>query len=438
MKLIVNPHKIDLIKEEAINEKEINISKCKFEFSDDYNTEDLVKEAYFTLDGNTYKQIIVNNECSYPPEILVKEGTVELGVVAYAIEDEEYIERFNPSPVYFQTQIGSLKDNAENSQEITPSELEQYEQALEEGLAQAQNVDIDASKSGHTATITITNRLGEEKTVNVYDGEQGPQGQDGADGRDGITPNIQVGNTTTLPAGSNATVTQRGTQTNPIFDFGIPKGADGSGGGTSDYASLTNKPSINNVTLIGNKTSSDLSLQDALVSGTNIKTINNTSILGSGDLKIAEGVPVLDIYNSEEARGKISDFINKNKDTYVSVIAKYSNDTSKAHPILTTYIESYENNNNVSYAFNNKGCSSIYQMGYTYYFSIAGDWVNGVYTCTNISTSSTEDYLVLTTNNTKSYTPSHNYNPATKKYVDDAVGDIETILTALTTGNGVQ
>ena len=47
---------------------------------------------------------------------------------------------------------------------------------------------------------------------------------------DGVTPDISIGNVTTLSAGSNATVTKRGTTTNPIFDFGIPKGATGGTG----------------------------------------------------------------------------------------------------------------------------------------------------------------------------------------------------------------
>ena len=64
-------------------------------------------------------------------------------------------------------------------------------------------------------------------------GPQGIQGIQGEPGNDGITPKIQVGTTTTLEAGSDATVTQRGTTENPIFDFGIPKGADGTGGGGS-------------------------------------------------------------------------------------------------------------------------------------------------------------------------------------------------------------
>ncbi len=36
-----------------------------------------------------------------------------------------------------------------------------------------------------------------------------------------------------------------------------------SGGGTTDYTDLTNKPSINSVTLSGNKTAADLSLASA-------------------------------------------------------------------------------------------------------------------------------------------------------------------------------
>ena len=37
----------------------------------------------------------------------------------------------------------------------------------------------------------------------------------------------------------------------------------------------------------------------------------------------------------------------------------------------------------------------------------------------------------LAKDNTTAYTPSWNYNPATKKYVDDLVGDVETLLAAI-------
>jgi hypothetical protein len=90
--------------------------------------------------------------------------------------------------------------------------------------------------------------------------------------------------------------------------------------GTMDYADLDNKPQINSVTLSGNKTLSQLGIQgeltfdntptansnnpvksggvktaldakqDTLVSGTSIKTVNNTSLLGSGNIQIDDGV----------------------------------------------------------------------------------------------------------------------------------------------------
>lgn len=55
-----------------------------------------------------------------------------------------------------------------------------------------------------------------------------PRGNDGASG---VTPNVKAGTTTTLSAGSSATVTRRvgSPDSAPIFDFGIPKGDKGDG-----------------------------------------------------------------------------------------------------------------------------------------------------------------------------------------------------------------
>lgn len=61
-------------------------------------------------------------------------------------------------------------------------------------------------------------------------GEQGQPGTPGKDGTDGKTPNIQIGTVETLPAGSQASVTNTGTPENPIFNFAIPRGVDGAGG----------------------------------------------------------------------------------------------------------------------------------------------------------------------------------------------------------------
>lgn len=52
-----------------------------------------------------------------------------------------------------------------------------------------------------------------------------------------VTPqavNLTIGTVTTLPAGSAATVTIRGTVDNPILDFGIPEGEKGEPGSADD------------------------------------------------------------------------------------------------------------------------------------------------------------------------------------------------------------
>jgi hypothetical protein len=53
----------------------------------------------------------------------------------------------------------------------------------------------------------------------------------GSKGDPGQAATITIGTTTTLPAGSSATVTNSGTASAAVFNFGIPKGADGTGAG---------------------------------------------------------------------------------------------------------------------------------------------------------------------------------------------------------------
>ena len=161
MKLIVNPHKIEILKE-PVNEKEIDITKCEFEFSDEI-TNNFVKDAYFTFKGETYKQIIQDNQCSIPYEVLGEAGQIEIGVVAYLVENEEEIKRYNPTPAYFNTWIGSLKEEYENTEPVTPTDKEQIEQMLS-------NIKLYVNKEGKITTISFTNTDGTTQTETLEDG----------------------------------------------------------------------------------------------------------------------------------------------------------------------------------------------------------------------------------------------------------------------------
>ena len=63
-------------------------------------------------------------------------------------------------------------------------------------------------------------------------GEPGPAGQTGPAGPTGATPNIQIGQVTTLEPGQDATASMTGPAENPLLNLGIPKGEQGPTGST--------------------------------------------------------------------------------------------------------------------------------------------------------------------------------------------------------------
>lgn len=190
MQISVNTNNVILKKVNTIESGEYNVTPCNFTFTEEYDG--LIKTAVFTKNGISYKMNIINNLCQIPYEVLEKTGVVALGVFAYEEQDSNLILRYSPRPTVFNVTQGSYKENAENSTPPTPTQFEQYEEALEAGLTEVQNVDIDANKLGTTATVTVTNRNGETKTVEIHDGangqdgQPGPQGAPGKDGKDGI------------------------------------------------------------------------------------------------------------------------------------------------------------------------------------------------------------------------------------------------------------
>lgn len=76
------------------------------------------------------------------------------------------------------------------------------------------------------------------------DGAAGAAGTNGTNGTNGTTPTIAIGTVTTLAAGSAATVTAGGTATARTFSFGIPRGADGAAGSGGTTVNSKNAPFI--------------------------------------------------------------------------------------------------------------------------------------------------------------------------------------------------
>lgn len=284
MKITVNKDNVKIEEFDIVHEGEHRVNKCSFSFSEEY-TEELVKKVIFTSQNSSVEVAIINNECNIPTEILKARNIVLLGVYAYKVVDDKLDLRYSPSPDAFKVNSGSYIEGASKSEEITPSQFEQYMQALNDGLNKVEESikKMDEATSSATQLVddinqklengdfigpqgvpgndgvgitTITSGqsiVEEDKTItpvtvqksdgssqsfkveakNGIDGQNGQNGKDGVNGQngqDGTTPNIQIGTVETLEPNEHATVTRTGTDEEPLFNFGIPKGQQGEQG----------------------------------------------------------------------------------------------------------------------------------------------------------------------------------------------------------------
>ena len=160
--------------------------------------------------------------------------------------------------------VAAINEALTTGGEIAPAEVQRI---VENYLKANPPGTVSDGKDGITPTIGKNGNwyLGSTDTgkpsrgAGGTPGASGKDGSPGADGKDGITPaigengnwylgssdtgkpsrgadgavpDIQIGTVTTLPAGSDATASMGGTAENPLLNLGIPRGADGQGGGS--------------------------------------------------------------------------------------------------------------------------------------------------------------------------------------------------------------
>lgn len=164
----------------------------------------------------------------------------------------------------------------------------------------------------------------------VWDTDTGAYVDSGVDAS--IT--VSVGTTSTLPAGSSATVTNTGTNTDPILNFGIPAGATGANGqdGADGYSPAVTITSITgghtvNITDKDHPTGQSFNVMDGdvpvtaysqtLAAGSTSVTFTNVTTTANSVVNVGFSVPGLE-YN---------DLTNSGTSYTVTVDAQGSNIT---------------------------------------------------------------------------------------------------------------
>ena len=182
---------------------------------------------------------------------------------------------------------------------VPTTTLSDFENQLQNFITdKLETVRSENCKDGTTPTINVqaTNTLdvgsnatvtnnGTDTDVQLVFGI--PKNQDGANG---ISPTVQVGNVSALASGSQATVTNSGDNTNLILNFGIPQGKQGIQGeqgpkgdtGATGPQGQAGKNGIDGKSAtikIGKVTTVDSSKNVSLTNaGTDLNTILNFSI----------------------------------------------------------------------------------------------------------------------------------------------------------------
>ena len=143
---------------------------------------------------------------------------------------------------------------------------------------ETERISNEAERKAYYQEIQEKVNNGEFKGEKGDKGEPGPKGDGGAPGEPGTTDYNELQNKPTIPSKTSDLVNDsdfvNGSDlsnkqdkliagTNITIENNVISSTGGSGtGGTTDYTELVNKPKINGVTLSGNKTLSELNIQE--------------------------------------------------------------------------------------------------------------------------------------------------------------------------------
>lgn len=464
-KIEKNTRKVYLSKSVIGNDGENLQEKLVFSFDSFVNG-----TARLELNRNNTQSYImltkVDNTYELPIRSLItKVGKLDLQLVITEGTNENEIPVFK-SNVFFVIVNPSI--NAEIEEPEDPTYLQWIDVAneklneIDSAIEEASNLDITASKSGTTTTITFTDKDGETSSISILDGVAG------SDGTDGITPTI--GDNGNWYLGE----TDTGKPSRGIQGETGATGASGSDGvdGISPTVTTSKSGSVTTLTITDKNGEHTATINDGqngtngrdgyvqYTAGENITIENNVISATGGSDSITMGL-IKTLYddtyttrvNFKKAKVGVyyNDIANANSSfLFVNSIADGADGSNQIDRVIFVAINKEISNISIpsseldfGYAVCYTNNGSLYKLA-RLYVNTSG-YIN--YTMLtvfkNISGLLNDDQSIsgVKTFNAipklSSYSaPTQDTQLVAKKYVDDKIGDINTILATLTTPGG--
>lgn len=198
-----------------------NGNSIEIELTNNYFAQgDLIIQAWCTKVDEEFP-----NDLTKIKKQIFKEQTIFVEIPQYASEIEN---EFPDSIAQLYAMINDLKTNTSawyNGIGIPSSELGREK----DYYINDENGDVYKKQDG--VWIKFSNMKGVQGEQGIQ-GVQGEKGDTGSTGSKGDSGTIKIGTVTTGSAGSNASITNSGTQTDAVFNFVIPRGDKGEKGDT--------------------------------------------------------------------------------------------------------------------------------------------------------------------------------------------------------------
>lgn len=169
MEIIVKENRELIIKNPESTQNENDVQNIKLIVPPQY--EDFDKKIAFVTEEGVKWGLVENNMYKLERSITKFENVL---IYVWLTKDDQDFRSVEEALIF--------NKNHKVDGEITPEEKSSMEEAiavLESEIAKVETMDIDAVKEGNTATVTITDKEGNQKSVDITDGIDGIDGQDG-------------------------------------------------------------------------------------------------------------------------------------------------------------------------------------------------------------------------------------------------------------------